>query len=294
MDRLITIVVVLAGLSPLAPALGVVRPSVGLHPRGLHVREESANLRGCVDNHNIRMISFEHADSFLPSGFKSHDADIILFNWTPGGVSVPQGRSAAVSPGLLCDWSDWEGGPIGINWIVIPIEHPTLPGLELDRSYIDLYLVTYHTSGAATRRRFEELGYPTFEAITETGFLSSPLSPIGTSRTVDENGTLADYQVVAAAPVHSAFHVRVWFQTPKGVGFFTWDRSESTIFVGHMPRCELRPNSTHAKVYGTTDCSAMSTTSQDSFGATFSEPTDFEGDFRFLFGASVGSSDPRG
>jgi hypothetical protein len=250
----------------------------------LNAKAESANLRGCVDNHNIRMISFEHADSFLPPGFKSHDADVILFNWTPGGASVPQGRSAAVSPGLVCEWSDWEQGPIEINWIVIPIGRPTVTGLEVDSSYIDLYLVTYLTSGAKTRARFKRLGYPTFEAATESGFTFGPPSPIGTARTVDDAGTLADYTVAGAVPVRSAFHVRVWFQTPKGLGFFTWDRSESTVLVGHLPTCSLRPRSTHAQVFGTTDCSAAGPSPGDSIGALFSEPTDFEGDFRFLPG----------
>lgn len=279
-----------AGIALLVVSAGASPAGAAREERG-NLTRESATMRGCVDNHNIRMVSFEHADSFLPEGFKSADAEVILFNWVPGwhpGLA-PQGRSIAVMPALACEWSDWQRGPIDINWIVIPVERPSVPEVDLDPSYIDLYLVTYLTSGDRTRRHFRRFGYPALEAVTQSDFTvgpiaNPPLSPVGSGTTVDQEGTLVDFEVAAAAPVRSAFHVRVWFQTGRGLGLFTWDRSASAVLVGTLPRCYLRPGSTHANVYGTTDCSATGPGGEDGVGATFSELTDFEGDFQFLYG----------
>jgi hypothetical protein len=257
---------------------------------GAGLDEAGANLRGCVDNHNLRMIPFEHANSFLPDGFKSADASVILFAWVPGGVPVPKGTSIAVSPTMRCDWSDWEGGPVDLTWIVIPVERPTVPGVALDPSYIDLYFVSYHTSGAKTRERFADFGFPVSAGKTEALFAFPGLSPSGSGTLEDENGTVVDVQIAGAAPVRSAFKVRLWFQTPLGLGFFTWIRSESTVLVGHLSTCSLRPGSMHAAVFGTTDCSVAGPSPQDGVGALFSEPTDFVGDFRFLDGVHVGDS----
>jgi hypothetical protein len=253
----------------------------------------AASLRGCVDNHAIRMISFEHADSFLPDGFESADASVILFAWAPVGVPVPQGKSVAVSPGMVCEWSDWERGPVDINWIVIPVRRPSIPGLMLDPTPIDLYLVTFLTSRDQTLERFHKLGYPAVDALTTSVFGTGQdtdvrPTPIGSSTTGDGDGHIVDFDVTGAAAVHSGFKVRVWLQTGRGLGYFSWERTASTVFVGALQSCRVRPASTHALVFGTTDCSTAASGGQDSIGATFSERTDFEGDFRFLPGRGAG------
>lgn len=285
MRKLVTTIVLLAVLSPLAPGWGAVaRPKAG---KAMDERRGGASidasLLGCTDVILVHFESFDRINSFLPSGFAARDAS------AANGAPVPFGMGIIAAVAFRCDWSELDQEPVTMSWVFAIVNAPTVPGLELEQGvpsnggepWLDLYILGYYTSGRSTARELHKAGLDPVDSVTTVNF--GLLDRTASATITDRRGQVAEIEVVGVDPDPKQPNVRFWLQSSKGTSYFRWNRSPYEQYLGEITSCSLRPDSILAAAFGGTDCSPAGSTSPR-IGVVVPNPSDLVGFFRFLRG----------
>lgn len=210
-------------------------------------------------------------------GFEPQDASMFL------GMPAPAGRAAVLSGHLTCEGSVLDGGAMAWADLIVPIERPDVPGVDLDEAMLDVYQIAQFTSGEATADLFASVGFAAFlgDVSAEPTALPTSLARAGT--TVDGEDVLR-FEATGVVEQTFAVEARFWHQTPTGLAYVEHARSPTPLRIGAIVSCEAARGSLFAEAFGA-PC-----TGPDLFGGVFPEPSDFTSTFHHLPGASVGGS----